>query len=120
MKLDELVSLSASVGATSGRLDKISKLAGLLTRLGPAEIPIAIGFLIGWPRQGKLGVGWASVSAAREHPAASVPTLELIDVDSAFDKLSSTSGRKSTSERARLLGDLFTRATAAEQSFLSA
>src|SRR4051812_34443700 len=120
MKLSALVSLSSTVAATSGRLEKISLLAGLLARLSPDEIPIAVGFLIGWPRQGKLGVGWAAVSAARDHPAAPSASLELRDVDATFDKLSSTRGRNSTSERARLLGELFTRATADEQSFLSA
>ena len=120
MKLEELVSVSSDVAATSGRLDKISRLAVLLSRLTPDEIPIAVGFLIGWPRQGKLGVGWAAVSGAREHPPALSPSLELRDVDVVFDKLSTTKGRNSGSERARLLGELFTRATAAEQSFLSA
>ena len=120
MKLNELVSLSAEVAATPGRLDKIARLAGLLTRLSPDEIPVAVGFLIGWPRQGKLGVGWVAVSAAREHPAATSPSLELRDVDAVFDKLSSTHGRKSASDRARLLGELFSRATADEQQFLAA
>jgi ATP-dependent DNA ligase I len=120
MKLDDIVTASAEVAATSGRLDKISRLAGLLRRLGPDEIPIAVGFLIGWPRQGKLGVGWSAVSTAREHPPASAPSLELRDVDAVFDQLKSTSGRKSTSERARLLGELFTRATVDEQRFLAA
>jgi len=120
MKLNELVSLSAEVAATSGRLDKFARLAGLLTRLAPEEIPVAVGFLIGWPRQGKLGVGWAAVSAAREHPQAPSPSLELRDVDAVFDKLSSTHGRKSAGDRARLLGELFSRATADEQRFLAA
>jgi DNA ligase-1 len=59
MKLAEVVQVSAAVAATSGRLDKISKLAALLSQMPQDEIPIAIGFLIGWPRQGKVGVGWA-------------------------------------------------------------
>ena len=120
MKLIELVSVSIEVAATAGRLDKIARLAGLLTRLEPDEIPIAVGFLIGWPHQGKLGVGWAAVSAAREHPAAPSPSLELRDVDAVFDKLAATTGRKSGSERARLLGELFSLATAEEQHFLAA
>lgn len=120
MKLIELVSVSADVAAASGRLDKIARLAALLARLAPGEIPIAVGFLIGWPRQGKIGVGWASVSAAREHPAAALPSLELRDVDAVFDKLASTSGRKSASERARLMAGLFSRATVDEQRFLGA
>src|SRR5688500_15172658 len=120
MKLNELVSVSSEVAAASGRLDKIARLAGLLTRLAADEIPIAVGFLIGWPRQGKIGVGWAAVSAAREHPAAPAPSLELSDVDAVFAKLASTSGKKSASERARLMAELFSRATVDEQRFLGA
>ncbi|MGH7650462.1 MAG: ATP-dependent DNA ligase [Gemmatimonadaceae bacterium] len=119
MKLEDLVSTSAAVAATSGRLEKIARLADLLTRLSPDEIPIAVGFLIGWPRQGKLGVGWSAVSKAREHPAATTPNLELRQVDDVFDKLSSTKGRNSTAERARQLEDLFKRAMTDEQRFLS-
>ncbi|MGH7605258.1 MAG: ATP-dependent DNA ligase [Gemmatimonadaceae bacterium] len=119
MKFDDLVSTSAAVAATSGRLEKIARLADLFTRLSADEIPIAVGFLIGWPRQGKLGVGWAAVSKAREHAPATTATLELREIDAVFDKLSSTRGRNSTAERARQLEQLFTRATADEQRFLS-
>ena len=118
MKLGELVQVSAAVAATSGRLDKISKLAALLTRVSPEEIPIAIGFLIGWPRQGRIGVGWAAASAAREREPAATASLELGDVDKVFDSLMSARGKNSASERARLLGDLFSLATADEQNFL--
>jgi DNA ligase 1 len=120
MKLQELVQVSAAVAGTSGRLDKIAKLAALLTRIPPDEIPTAIGFLIGWPRQGRVGVGWASVSAAREREPAPVPTLELSDVDTVFDQLLSVRGKNSANERTRLLGDLFARATFDEQQFLGA
>jgi DNA ligase 1 len=84
MRLDELVQVSAAVAATSGRLEKISKLAALLRRLDPDEVPIAIGFLTGWPHQGRLGVGWATVASARDHAPAAEPTLELRDVDHAI------------------------------------
>ncbi len=118
MKLEEVVQVSASVAATPGRLEKISRLAALLSRLSPDEVPIAVGFLIGWPRQGRIGVGWASVSAAREHAPAPSPTLELHEVDKVFDQLLAARGKNSASERARLLGELFSRATADEQNFL--
>ena len=120
MKLVELVAASVEVAATSSRLKKIVQLADLLSRLRADEIPIAVGFLIGWPRQGKIGVGWAAVSGAREHTAAPSPSLELSEVDAVFDRLSTTSGRNSGSERARILGELFARATEAEQAFLAA
>lgn len=118
MKLEDLVQASAEVASTSSRLDKTSRLAQLLRRLDVDEVAIAIGFLIGFPRQGKLGVGWATVSDAREHAAASEPTLELRDVDETFDRLKATKGKSSANEKARLVADLFTRATADEQRFL--
>jgi len=117
MKLAELVEVSASVAATSGRLEKISKLAGLLSRLSPEEVPIAVGFLIGWPRQGKVGVGWSTISAAKGSPASS-PSLELTDVDRVLSALTKVRGKNSGAERARVLGELFSRATEEEQTFL--
>ncbi|HLA14366.1 MAG TPA: ATP-dependent DNA ligase, partial [Gemmatimonadaceae bacterium] len=53
-------------------------------------------------------------------PHATSPSLELRDVDAVFDRLQSTTGRKSASDRARLLAELFSRATADEQRFLAA
>jgi DNA ligase-1 len=120
MKLDELVRVSAAVAASPGRLDKISKLASLLSGVPPGDVPIAIGFLTGWPRQGRLGVGWATVAAARGCEPATASSLELRDVDSAFDQLLTVKGKNSGSERTRLLGELFARATSEEQEFLAA
>jgi DNA ligase-1 len=120
MKLEELVQVSTVVATTSGRLEKISKLAALLARVPPDEVPIAIGFLTGWPRQGKLGIGWATVASGPARDAASASSLELHDIDRAFDQLLAVRGKNSGSERARLLDELFTRATAGEQRFLSA
>jgi DNA ligase-1 len=118
MKLEELVQVSAAVASTPGRLEKISKLAALLARLTPDEVPIAVGFLTGWPRQGKLGVGWATVTGARDCPPAAGSSLELSDVDVVFDQLTTVRGKNSSAERARVLNELFARATAEEQQFI--
>src|SRR4051812_37271095 len=118
MKLEELVQVSAAVAATRGRLEKISKLASLLARLTPDEVPIAVGFLTGWPRQGKLRVGWATVSSARDRIPAATASLELGDVDKVFDQLTGVRGKNSSAERVRVLDELFSRATADEQQFL--
>jgi DNA ligase-1 len=120
MKLQDLVQVSAGVAGTSSRLNKIAKLAELFTRIPPDDMPIAVGFLTGWPRQGRIGVGWASVAAARERKPSAVPTLDLRDVDNVFAKLLSVRGRNSGSERTRLLGELFGSATGDEQNFLGA
>ena len=117
MQLNDLVLTSKLVADTSARLEKIALLAALLERLAPNEIPIAIGFLTGWPRQGKVGVGWASVAEARPAESATTPQLSLDDVDRLFTELKAVKGSR---ERKRLLGELLARATAEEQSFLTA
>ncbi|PYP60805.1 MAG: ATP-dependent DNA ligase, partial [Gemmatimonadetes bacterium] len=120
MKLNDLVLTSKLVADTSGRLEKIALLAALLKRLAPNEVPIAIGFLTGWPRQGKLGVGWASVAEARPSVSAATPTLDLVEVDETFTQLQSARGKRSGAERQRILSELLSRSTADEQSFLAA
>ena len=117
---DALVQTSNAVAVSSGRLDKVARLAAFLKELPPDEVPVAIGFFIGWPRQGKIGVGWATVAEARETPPAATPTLELLDVDRAFDALVAAKGKGSAARRMQILRELFSRATAGEQSFLSA
>lgn len=119
MTLQELVETSVKVGATPGRLEKIALLADLLTRLTPEEIPIAVGFLIGWPRQGKIKVGWATVRNARPETVAQGPSLELLNVDRVFDQLQSMHGKRSASEKLRLLRELLARCAEDEQRFLS-
>ena len=119
MKLATLVATSAAVGATSKRLEKTAKLATLLGELSGDDIAIAIGFLIGWPRQGKIGVGWAMVAEAREATPAPDATLELGDVDEAFAALQQATGKGSTARRRDLLHGLFSRATTDEQKFLA-
>ena len=116
MRLDRLVAASAAVAATSKRLLKIATLAELLSEAGPDEAGIAVGFLIGWPRQGKVGVGWAAVRDASAQPEAAEPTLALHDVDDAFTAIAAARGKQKT----HLLCDLFARATTEEQAFLGA
>ena len=118
MLLGDLVATSASVAETSGRLDKIGRLADLLARLDPDEIPIAVAFLSGETRQGRIGVGYAAISTASASAPASQPSLTLQDVDRAFSELGTVAGKGSAGERARRLRDLFERATREEQDFI--
>src|SRR4029079_4998016 len=99
---------------------KTARLAELLRRLRPGEVRVAIGFLTGWPRQGKLGVGWSAVSDSRAHPPAPEATLELVDVDRAFDAIAGTKGKNSATRRWQLIRELFQRAREDEQQFLGA
>src|ERR1051325_497455 len=102
MKLSDLVLTSRLVAETSSRLEKIALLAALLKRLAPNEIPIAVGFLTGWPRHGKLGAGWAGAAEARPVVSATDATLDLEDVDRAFTELQAIRGKRSAAERKRL------------------
>jgi DNA ligase-1 len=112
-----VVEASAAATATTKRTAKVAALAGLLGRLDAAEVAPAVGFLTGAPRQGRLGVGWATLSGLDVAPA-SAPTLTITDVDDALTALAATSGAGSASARAGLLGEVFGRATDGEVSFL--
>ena len=83
MRFSELVDVSRSVAETSGRLEKIDRLASLLNRLEPEEIEIAVAFLSGSPRQGRIGVGASVVRTAHDAEPAASATLMLSDVDAA-------------------------------------
>ena len=120
MKLKTLVATSREVASTPRRLEKIAKLATLFGALSGDDVAIAVGFLTGWPRQGKIGAGWASAVQAREVPAASEATLDLGDVDEVFSSLQQATGKGSSARKKELLHGLFSRATPDEQSFLSA
>jgi DNA ligase-1 len=115
--LTEIVEVSRAVSSTRARSKKIEVLADTLRRLTPEEAPIAVSFLTGRPRQGRLGVGWATVYGVEVTPAV-VPGLELLEVDSTLEALAATSGAGSKQRRETLLGDLLARATTAEQGFL--
>lgn len=117
MLFTEIVATSSAVSAASGRNAKRDLLAALLERVDPAEIEPAMGFLVGEPRQGRIGVGWRTIAAAEQPPAGS-PTLTVTEVDDVLSELATTSGPGSASRKQELLGAVLARATADEAAFL--
>jgi DNA ligase 1 len=115
--LADLVATSGAVAATRSRIAKVAALADLLTRLEPDEIAIAVGFLTGEPRQGRIGVGWATIGSFDLAPAAS-PSLTLREVDDAVTAVEAMSGAGSVGERRALLGTVLARATEPEGAFI--
>jgi len=115
--LAELVRVSNQVAATSSRLAKIRELAAFLGVLEPAEVDVALPYLSGDIRQGRLAVGYAALQSART-AAAAAPSLNLFEIDAAFHKLKSVKGKGAAEQRTALLRELFRRATADEQDFL--
>jgi ATP-dependent DNA ligase I len=118
MRLAELTATSTAVAGVTGRLAKVDRLASLLKRLPPDDIEIAVAFLGGSPLQGRIGVAGSVIAAARSTAPAAEPSLELNDVHATFARIVAAAGIGSTATKARLLRDLFARATADEQSFL--
>jgi ATP-dependent DNA ligase I len=116
--LADVVRASAAVAATSSRLAKTKVIADCLRALAPQEVEIALPYLSGDIRQGRLTLGFASLKAAMGDPAA-VAGLSLSDVDRAFEALKSVKGKGAAGERAARLKQLFSRATAEEQDFLA-
>jgi DNA ligase 1 len=118
MRLSELVDASAAVAASSGRLDKVARLADVLRRASPDEIPIAIAFLSGELRQGRIGIGGAAIWQSKGQTAAATATLQLRDVDELFERLANVRGSGASATRLAALRELLARATVAEQDFL--
>jgi ATP-dependent DNA ligase I len=114
--LVRIAEVSQAVAATSGRLAKIDLLAAALREAGPAEVPIAVAYLSGELPQRQIGVGWAALRDG--FPAAASPTLGLAEVDAALTAIGALAGKGSAAGRKALVGELFGRATPAEQRFL--
>ena len=117
MLLAELVDASARVAATRSRKTKLAALAEVLGRAGAGEVGPAAAFLAGQLRQGRVGVGWALISAVSVDPAPS-PTLTVTDLDRTVSELAGLAGAGSGAARTALLAQLFRRATEAEADFL--
>ena len=113
----DLVVASTAVAATRSRLEKARILAELITSVTPNELPIAISFLSGQPRQDTLGLGWATVGRAEAQPADTA-RLSLADVDATLEVIAAESGPGSGARRNAALHELLGAATADEQDFL--
>ena len=118
MLMNELVTVSQRVAGTSKRNEKLALLSEVLRRLDPHEVAIGVSYLSGSVRQGRIGVGWAMLRDAQPDHAADDPSLTLGEVDATLERIGQVRGAGSTRERARLLSELFSRATKDEQDFL--
>jgi DNA ligase 1 len=116
MLFSTVVETSRRVGETSRRLEKIDLLAGLLRQLEPGETGTVVVYLSGYMRQGRTGVGWASLREAGA--GAETPSLTVAEVDRTLDALAGEKGAGSEARRRALLRDLWARATVPEAAFL--
>jgi DNA ligase-1 len=115
--LADVVAVSSRVAETPSRSRKVALLAELLARLEPAEVPVAVGFLSGVPRQGRVGVGYATIYRIEARPAAE-PSLSISDLDHAVEAVAAATGGGSGAERRRVLAGVLERATREEGDFV--
>ncbi len=119
MLLADVVAISAEVAATRSRKAKVAAFAGLLSRVASAEddeIETVTSYLAGSLRQRRTGLGWRSMQSLP--PPAQEPSLTVLEVHEAFDRIAALSGPGSQVARAVATAELFARATAAEQPWL--
>ncbi len=106
-RLRELAATTDQVRETSSRKAKTELLADLLRRLDPSEIEPAVGFLVAKPRQGAIGVGWATVGGLEESPVASAASAPhpptVLGLDALLSDILVTTGSGSVGARSELL-----------------
>jgi DNA ligase-1 len=137
-RIGELAGVTEQVRRTSSRKGKSELLARLLGRLHPGEIEPAIGFLLARPRQGAIGVGWATVAGLEDSSAVldewsaglddssgaeaatelSVEPPTVLGLDRLLTTVMNTTGAGSAAARAELLNRFLARCHADEVDFV--
>jgi len=112
--LAEVVAASRDVASTRSRTEKVSRLAELLAGCDAAELEVVVAALCGSPRQGRIGVGWAT---ARIDGSAGTPTLVVSDLDDLVEQLAAAGGAGVQATRRSLLETFGAAATEAEAEF---
>jgi DNA ligase-1 len=115
--LADVVAASRDVTATSSRSEKVAILADLLGGLDASEVAVAVGFLAGAPRQGRVGVGSSTIYRIEVAPAGEA-SLTVADLDRAIDEVRKSTGSGSAASRKQTLSDLLRRATEPEADFV--
>jgi DNA ligase-1 len=114
----DLVATSEAVASTRARSVKVAALADLLARTEPDEREVAVAMLAGEVRQGRIGVGWATLAGASVPTPAAEPHLTIGDVDAVVARLVGLTGAGSVAVRQQVLIDLLAQCTATEADYL--
>ena len=118
MLLSDVVDTSLRVAGTRSRLAKVAALAeALRAAAAGAEVHAVTAFLVGQPRQGRIGAGWRTLFQLDAAPADE-PSLRVVEVDEVLAEVAVTAGQGSAARRSELLAGLLGRATKQEQEFL--
>src|SRR6476646_4283401 len=99
MLLREVAEVSNAVALLSGRLDKTATLAAALKEMSLEEIDIGVSWLSGVLPQGRIGLGWSTISRALQAGASDHSELGILDVDRSLSRIAKISGAGATRER---------------------
>jgi DNA ligase-1 len=110
MELGRLVDLVTRVRETPGKKAKVSLIAEALRQSAPGEVPLVALYLTGRVRQGRIGVGWRTLSQATAEGPGSGEPLSLRDVDRSLETVANEAGAGSAGRRREVLEALLRRA----------
>jgi DNA ligase-1 len=122
-KFSELTSLCEALAGTSGRNEKIHRIANLLRRLGPDEVEPAVHLIIGsiFPASGSktLNVGWATMrKVGMDQQKLFDEPLTILKVANYFDSIASAKGRDSKATKAELLTAMLSEASETDAKWI--
>src|SRR5690348_2927339 len=100
--LATVVSASHQVAGTSARSAKIRLLSECLRAVDATEVEIAVLYLSGEIRQGRIGIGPSTLVSCMSD-AAHTPSLQLTEVDHLLDELATIRGSGSSARRSTAL-----------------
>ncbi len=129
--LSALAQAHADLAATSSKLAKVSVLTSLLEACSADELPIVIAAMTGAPRQGRIGIGWASFALADAAPSTdTAPTADtrastdapasptVTELDELVTLVAATSGEGSVASRQNHLTMFLRHCSPAERDFV--
>lgn len=111
----ELARTSVLLSGTRSRLEKQRLLVSLLAALPAAEVAAAVGWLVGEPACGPLGVGSSQLWELSKADAPKTASLTLRDVETRLLEAQDTP----RGERLSLMAALFAKLTASERAFFA-
>lgn len=121
MYFNELVEVSERVRSTRSRKQKVEYLRAAIVALSEEELSIALKYLSGQLRQGKIGIGASLVKkASTSIDSSDLPRerLSLADVDRRISDLAQIRGAGSTAKRTQTLVSLLREMSSTSRDFL--
>ena len=116
--VSHLAFVSRKVSTSSARKAKVAALADALREMDPQDIEVAVHYLSGDLRQGKIGISFASLRAAAQAPSSPQSELTVRHLDENLSSYAGIRGAGSVAKRSALLADVFGAADVDTREFL--